>query len=133
MFLPCVLVPGAHETRGGAHLLIFFCQIRGAERLLPNVSAKHRGQMGVKYVVPCFFGSGEVFGLFPVAAGHARMKKQKKEKKKKKKRSRKKKKKNKKKRNKRRRNRRRRRNTRTRRKKNKKQKLSEEEPEGKEK
>ena len=81
MFLPCVLVAGAHETQGGARFLNIFCQIQGAERLLPNFSAKRWGQMGVKYVVPCFFCSGEVFGLFLVAAaGQARKKrKQKKE------------------------------------------------------
>ena len=77
VFLPCVLVPGAHETRGGARFFNIFCQIRGAERLLPHFSAKHGGQMGVKYVVPWFFCSGEVFGLFPVAAaGQARKKKE---------------------------------------------------------
>ena len=81
MFLPCVLVTSAHEPRGGARFLIFGGQIRGGERLVPNVSAKHGGQMGVKYVGPCFFlAQGRFLGvpfLHLVAAGHAEQTKKK--------------------------------------------------------
>ena len=63
-------VPTKH---GGERVVFcFFCQIRGAERLLPNFSAKHGGQMGVKYVVPFCFSCG-VFGCFRWQQGmHAR-------------------------------------------------------------
>ena len=64
MFLPCVLVTSAHEPRGGARFLFFWGQIRGGERLLPQCSVKHGGQMGVKYVGPLFFAEGRFLGYF---------------------------------------------------------------------
>ena len=75
-------VPTKH---GGERVFLnMFCQIGGQNVFCQIFAAKHGGQMGVKYVVPCFFFSEEVFGLFPVAtAGQARKKKQQKKKKKK--------------------------------------------------
>ena len=90
MFLPCVLVPGAHKTRGGAR---FFGggQIQRAECLLPNFSAKRGGgKWASNMLSPVFFSHVGFLGvpfLRLVAAGHAEQtkKKQKKKKKKKKK------------------------------------------------
>ena len=85
MFLPCVLVPGAHETRGGARFFNIFLPNTGGRASSAKCFCETRGANGRQICCPLFFCSGEVFGLFPVAAaGQARKKKKQKKKKKKK-------------------------------------------------
>ena len=81
VFLPCVLVPGAHEPQGGS-ALFFFWPNTGGTAFSAKFFYETQGADGREICCPLFFIMW-VFWLFPVAAGHARKKKQKKKKKKK--------------------------------------------------
>ena len=55
MFLPCVLVPGAHETRGGARFFNIFLPNTGGRASSAKCFCETRGANGRQICCPLFF------------------------------------------------------------------------------
>ena len=55
MFLPCVLVPGAYETRGGGHFLNFVLPNTGGRASSANFFCETQVGNGRQICCPLFF------------------------------------------------------------------------------